>query len=184
MKQTKAEEMAAWLEVNPGKTERDWLLEVRCPVNRRAQLREVLDLCDKANIEYKIPGAVRLVIPEYDEDADKNVYAAANNSLRRDMLKLKEKGAEDIFFDIIFNNTYPYDMDYPEELFNPQSKYYVVSMDISNWKALQTMPEEEWESIDNRWVWLRSSAVGLPLAAFPNPWYADGFIEQLSPCEP
>ena len=183
MMKTKHELMTEWLDANPGKTERDWLIDVRCPVNRGAQLREVLDLCDKANIEYEIPGEVHLIIPEYDRDADKNVYAAYNNSLRRDMLKLKEYGIESIFFDIIFNKRYPYDMDYPEELFDSSAKFYVVSMNISDWKALQTMPEEKWESEENRWSWLSGSRVGtLPLVITPNPipWYADYFIQYIN----
>lgn len=53
MRQTKREEIAEWMKVNPGKTERDWLLEERCVTERqRSDLRRLLDLCDYLDVSY------------------------------------------------------------------------------------------------------------------------------------
>lgn len=48
--------MSTWLEANPGKSERDWLLEERCQTDvQRQQFQEFLDFCDKNGIELMIP---------------------------------------------------------------------------------------------------------------------------------
>lgn len=45
-----------WLEANPGKTKRDWLLEVRCPDEKtRQEFAEFLNFCDENGIELLIP---------------------------------------------------------------------------------------------------------------------------------
>lgn len=53
MKHSKRDEMASWLESNPGKTECDWLIEQRClSQQQRSDLRRLLDLCDYLGVKY------------------------------------------------------------------------------------------------------------------------------------
>lgn len=56
MKQDKQEQLTNWLEANPGKESEDWLLEVRCKDEKqRAQVAEILRLCEENNLVYRIP---------------------------------------------------------------------------------------------------------------------------------
>ncbi|MCM1005570.1 MAG: hypothetical protein NC402_04660 [Prevotella sp.] len=51
----KRKEMTDWLKANPGKSKRDWLLEVRCNSNAdREAMAYLLDKLDKADIKYGI----------------------------------------------------------------------------------------------------------------------------------
>lgn len=53
--ENKLQQMLTWLRENPGKTERDWLLEVRCLDEvQRQRITEILDLCDEKGIHYAI----------------------------------------------------------------------------------------------------------------------------------
>ena len=53
---TKREQLNAWMEANPGKTKRDWLLEERCHDERtRKEFAEFLNFCDENGIELRIP---------------------------------------------------------------------------------------------------------------------------------
>lgn len=57
MKTSKTEEMHNWLEANPGKTKRDWLIEVRCTSDeQRKLLKEVFASCGEEYIQ--IPATI------------------------------------------------------------------------------------------------------------------------------
>ncbi len=46
------EKMVVWLEVNPTKTERDWLVAQRCSTDQqRSDLNRLLDLCDYPGVK-------------------------------------------------------------------------------------------------------------------------------------
>lgn len=67
MKTKKQKEVLNWLEANPEKTERDWLIEERCSTDeQRDSLNEILDLCDEYTIPYEI--GLEICVPnEYAE---------------------------------------------------------------------------------------------------------------------
>lgn len=50
----KFEAMQEWLAQNPGKTDRDWLLDVRCTDDNRCAMRYLLEQLDKAKADYGI----------------------------------------------------------------------------------------------------------------------------------
>lgn len=53
---TKQDQLSTWLEANPGKTKRDWILEVRCPDDEtRREFAEFLKFCDENGIVLHIP---------------------------------------------------------------------------------------------------------------------------------
>ena len=53
----KQEQLTAWKEANPGKTGRDWLLEVRCPDDEtRREFTEFLNFCDENGTSYPVTG--------------------------------------------------------------------------------------------------------------------------------
>ena len=58
----KREQLTVWKEANPGKTGRDWLLEVRCPDDEtRREFTEFLNFCDENGIELRIPSRVKRI---------------------------------------------------------------------------------------------------------------------------
>ena len=66
MRNSQKEEMTAWLEANPGKTERDWLIDVRCKDDEeRKALADLIDNCEYAGIKC-YPVTVNL-LDELDE---------------------------------------------------------------------------------------------------------------------
>lgn len=74
--------MNQWLESNPGKTERDWLLEVMCTTDtQRETLMELLECCDACGMTYEIC---------HEVDLDK-VYAdiIASDSYLKEFLDYK-----------------------------------------------------------------------------------------------
>lgn len=59
---TKQEQVREWLEANPGKTKRDWLLEERCPDEKtRQEFAEFLNFCDENGIELWIPSIPKFI---------------------------------------------------------------------------------------------------------------------------
>lgn len=53
--------MRDWLEANPGKCDRDWLLEVRCNSDaQREAMRELIQDCDEFGVEYDIAYSIDL----------------------------------------------------------------------------------------------------------------------------
>lgn len=92
---TKSEQLRQWLEANPGKTDRDWLLEERCPDDsQREQFKEFLQFCDDNNI--------KLLIPSLEYDVEGNV----------------------VQFDfMIFNFGSYYDLDTPDSLYTGKWGY-------------------------------------------------------------
>lgn len=59
MKTSKKEEMHNWLEANPGKTERDWLIEERCTSDeQRKLLKEVFASCGEEYVQ--VPATINI----------------------------------------------------------------------------------------------------------------------------
>lgn len=92
---TKQEQLTAWKEANPGKTGREWLLEVRCPDDEtRREFTEFLNFCDENGIELLIPS-----LPK----------------------RINEK---EVFFDFEVKDFGAYyDLNAPEELYTGKSGY-------------------------------------------------------------
>lgn len=82
--------MNQWLESNPGKTERDWLIEVRCTTNtQREALKELLECCDACGIKYEIC---------HEVDLDKEyVNLISSEPELQDILELKTMNTFDNF---------------------------------------------------------------------------------------
>ena len=103
-----------WLEANPGKTKRDWLLEVRCPDDEtRREFTEFLNFCDENGIELRIPSQVK---------------------------RINDK---EVFFDFEVKNfgSY-YDLDTPDELYTGKSGFSEAGwMPFLEWKLQQVLSE-------------------------------------------
>lgn len=103
-----------WLEANPGKTKRDWLLEVRCPDEKtRQEFAEFLNFCDENGIELRIPSLVK---------------------------RINDK---EVFFDFEVKNfgSY-YDLDTPDELYTGKSGFSEAGwMPFLEWKLQQVLSE-------------------------------------------
>ena len=61
----KQEMMADWLKANPDKSERDWLLEVRCSGKQREAMSRLLGKLDEAGIEYAICCGIKNYYTDY-----------------------------------------------------------------------------------------------------------------------
>ena len=111
---TKREQLNAWMEANPGKTKREWLLEERCPDEKtRQEFAEFLNFCDENGIELRIPS-----LPK----------------------RINEK---EVFFDFEVKNfgSY-YDLDTPDELYTGKSGYSEGGWKpFLSWKIQQVMNE-------------------------------------------
>ena len=111
---TKQEQLTAWKEANPGKTGRDWLLEVRCPDDEtRREFTEFLNFCDENGIELRIPSRVK---------------------------RINDK---EVFFDFEVKNfgSY-YDLDTPDELYTGKSGFNEAGwMPFLEWKLQQVLNE-------------------------------------------
>ena len=110
----KQEELMAWKEANPGKTRREWLLEVRCPDDEtRREFTEFLNFCDENGIELWIPSPVKYI------------------------------NYEKVFFDFMVKNfgSY-YDLDTPDELYTGKSGYFEAGWKpFLEWKIQQMLNE-------------------------------------------
>lgn len=111
---TKQEQLTAWKKANPGKTGRDWLLEVRCHDDKtRREFAEFLKFCDGNGIELRIPS-----IPKY--------------------INGKEVSFD---FEVKGFGAY-YDLDTPEELYTGKSGYDEGGWKpFLSWKIQQVMNE-------------------------------------------
>lgn len=111
---TKQEQLMAWKEVNPGKTGRDWLLEVRCPDDEtRREFTEFLNFCDENGIELRIPSLVKRI-------NDKEVF---------------------FDFEVKSFGSY-YDLDSPKELYTGKSGFNEAGwMPFLEWKLQQVLSE-------------------------------------------
>lgn len=111
---TKQDQLSTWFEVNPGKTKRDWLLEVRCPDDETCQeFAEFLKFCDENGIELRIPS-----IPKY--------------------INGKEVSFD---FEVKGFGAY-YDLDTPEELYTGKSGYEEGGWKLFlSWKIQQVLNE-------------------------------------------
>lgn len=111
---TKQEQLREWLEANPGKTKRDWLMEVRCPNDKtRREFAEFLKFCDENGIELRITS-----IPKY--------------------INGKEVSFD---FEVKGFGAY-YDLDTPEELYTGKSGYDEGGWKpFLSWKIQQVMNE-------------------------------------------
>lgn len=111
---TKQEQLREWLEANPGKTKRDWLLEVRCPDDEtRREFTEFLNFCDENGIELRIPSQVK---------------------------RINDK---EVFFDFEVKNfgSY-YDLDTPDELYTGKSGFSEAGwLPFLEWKLQQVLNE-------------------------------------------
>ena len=111
---TKREQLNAWMEANPGKTKRDWLLGVRCPDEKtRQEFAEFLNFCEENGIELRIPSLVK---------------------------RINDK---EVFFDFEVKNfgSY-YDLDTPDELYTGKSGFNEAGwMPFLEWKLQQVLSE-------------------------------------------
>ena len=110
----KQDQLREWLEDNPGKTKRDWLLEVRCPDEKtRQEFAEFLNFCDENGIELWIPS-----IPKF-----------TNGKQVSFDFEVKGFGAY-------------YDLDTPDELYTGKNGYSEVGWrPFLSWKIQQVMNE-------------------------------------------
>lgn len=116
---TKQDQLSTWLDANPGKTKRDWLLEVRCPDDKtRREFAEFLKFCDENGIELRIPS-----IPNYINGKEVSFD-----------FEVKDFGAY-------------YDLDTPDELYTGKSGYDEGGWKpFLSWKVQQVMNENPgWE---------------------------------------
>lgn len=124
----KFEAMEAWLKANPGKTTKDYLLEVRCPddATRNAVVR-LLDTLDANNIRYAL------------------FVALVNYTRKYQLAPLNE--VESVVFDIMIapkigNNSYLIEVDMPDT---------VLGMQIENKSKTDSIPEEAFIWLLNQW---------------------------------
>lgn len=114
-----------WLESNPGKTDRDWLLEVRCKDEpQRQDLKKLFDWVDESE---KAGKHINLVIapPEDYVDILDGVPA---------FIDYPEAKHRKVFFEFDFILTdLPYDLDAPESIYNHDRDRHV--RDYLKWKA-------------------------------------------------
>lgn len=103
-----------WLIENPGRKNRDWLLEVRCPDDEtRREFTEFLNFCDENGIELRIPSQVK---------------------------RINDK---EVFFDVEVKNfgSY-YDLDSPDELYTGKSGFREAGwLPFLEWKLQQVLNE-------------------------------------------
>ncbi|MCM1140733.1 MAG: hypothetical protein NC453_19355 [Muribaculum sp.] len=123
----KRKEMTDWLEANPGKSKRDWLLEVRCNSDvQREDLRALFARIDENNYPdfYILPLAHRITI--YDCEAGYPDAVKTDNLQNERNVKVE--------FDFKFGGWY-YDLDTPEEIY--KADRYQMIWEFFRWKAQQ-----------------------------------------------
>lgn len=136
---SKRDAMKAWLAANQGKTQRDWLLEVRCQddVTRQAALR-LLNALDKANVEYSI-------CQEHI-----NYHTKYQKSPMLDV--------ESIVFDLVITpelrgQNYIIEMDMPDQILGKTSvnaRGEEIPEEAYNWLLKQWFPDFETSSVDEK----------------------------------
>ena len=136
----KLEEMMDWLVANPGKSRRDWLLEVRCTddVTRNAVV-SLLDALDSNNIDYGIVVEVKNWTPEYE--------------------KYPLNELESAWFDIMIvpgigKNSYLIEVDMPDTVLGTQIENRYSGESIPDkafvWLLKKWFPEFDLESVYER----------------------------------
>lgn len=167
---TKLNALENWQEANPCKTEKDYLLEVRCPddATRKAVLK-LLDYLDKSNME------PNLFVER------KNFYTSYQaNPLNQ---------LESTVFDILIlprpgRNSYAIEVDMPESVLGKQeenkSKTESIPKETYLWLLKKWFPDFDFDSLDdktlNKLLWEDMP----PFINFSFPNWKDGaFISHL-----
>lgn len=141
MTQNKLEELNAWLEANPGKTSKDYLLEVRCPdeVSRKAMVN-ILNALDANGISYGIFTELKNYTKDYQQ-------APLN-------------GIDSVVFDLMIapgigRNSWLIEVDMPDEVLGKQIEktkgtYEAIPADAFMWLLNQWSPDFDINSLDEK----------------------------------
>lgn len=125
---SKRHQMVAWIKENPGKTGRDWLLEVRCQDDtQRKELQKLFQWVDEGNASDKTWNHVQLAIVPPRESIKVLEGAAPFVDF---------PDAEHIWVNVDFDFKlmgWPYDLDAPKSVYNTDSNRNV--WDYAKWKA-------------------------------------------------
>ena len=137
---SKCEAMKAWLEEHEGKTQRDWLLEVRCPdETTRAAAAHLLDTLEKGNVNYGICVEVKNFTAKYQ------------------LAPMSE--VESIVFDLMIapgdvgHCCYLFEMDMPNALLGQLTKNKfgeAIPEDAYKWLLRQWFPDFDLTSLDEK----------------------------------
>ncbi len=140
MEQTKHDAMRSWLEANPGKTERDWLIEVRC--HDDAQREELKALFERVDSTQFCDLEVCPVEDYVHLNGDHVIYSTDN---------LPETESKLVDYDFRVNG-FLYDLDAPDEVYvvTDPERPYEVTRKFFRWKGDQIGVEPE--SFD-MWAW-------------------------------
>lgn len=130
----KQEILTRWLSENPGKTNRDWLLEVRCPNQQTKEaMTYLLDTLDQAGVKYGVCVKVVNYYTEYVAEPFKSITEA--------------------YFDVMIEggnkNAYLIEADMPDEVLGrmmPVSKEE-FPVEAYEWLVEQWLPEFTPESL-------------------------------------
>lgn len=123
--ESKLTHLQKWLAANTGKTERDWLFEVRCiDDTQRQKLTEILEVCDRKGVEYVICYPVKAV---YDSNGEVSSVDYPPLSKEDDSKHDSVLYGDAIFFDVAFQKPneliYVFDMDTPDCVYDFDTKY-------------------------------------------------------------
>lgn len=171
----KREAMKAWLEENKGKTERDWLLEVRCPDERtRTAAAHLLDTLEKGNVNYGICVELKNHIAQY--------------------MQAPMSDVESIVFDLMIapgdvaRCSYIFEMDMPDAILGQLTENKrgdAIPEEAYKWLLRQWLPDFDLTSLDEKqYRNLMWDGLGAYLGkyqgnrGFPN-WKKKSFAEEL-----
>lgn len=134
---TKFEQMKAWLAVNPGKTERDWLLEVRClnEADRQAMDR-LLTTLDNGGVKYGICVAQTIFYP---------------NNQHKPLDTIKEVQWDVMIAPGVGKNSYAIEADMPDEVLGVQTKNGecdIAPIAAYKWLLKNWVPDFDIEALD------------------------------------
>lgn len=141
MKQTKQEALLAWLDANPGKTEKDYLLEVRCPdEGSRKAMENLLATLDANGICY----GIFTVLKNYHQK-----YQGAPLN-----------GIDSVVFDLMIapgigHNSWLIEVDMPDEVLGKQIEktkgtYEAIPAEAFVWLLSQWCPDFDINSLDEK----------------------------------
>lgn len=132
--------MTEWLDANPEKTERDWLLEVRCKDNaQREELKELFERVDAITYAHLEVCPLGDYIPL---NGDHVIYSTDN--LPETDSKLRE-------YDFGVGG-FMYDLDAPDEIYvvSDPKRPWLVTFEFFRWKGEQLGVEPESFA---KWAW-------------------------------
>ncbi|MDE7386873.1 MAG: hypothetical protein K2N28_07015 [Muribaculaceae bacterium] len=143
MKLTKEQQIEKWLEANPGKTTKDFLLEVRCPdeASRKA-MENLLDALDVNGINY-------------------GIFTELKNYKSNQMQQnVPLNGIDSVVFDLMIapgigHNSWLIEADMPDEVLGKQIEktrgtYEAIPAEAFAWLLSQWCPDFEINSIDEK----------------------------------